>query len=259
MKRVPGLPFGLRWSLFQRSLLLQASWNNQRMQNLGFLYCLLAWLRTRPGDKNFNRRFFRRYFGFFNTNPYLAGFLLGGLVRLETERVHGMEISRTMLETYRDSLGRAFASLGDQLFWLGLRPALTLIACLFALKGSVSGVVGVFIVFSVGQLGIRWWSLGVGYQSGMDIPALLGKPFWHRGILVATRTALVMAGLVAGVFLHDMQPQVGQGGAVAFGAGILLGLGLPLLLRRRLPGEIILVCGFILSLGLGFAISLGGS
>ena len=34
---VPRLPRGVRWSVFVRSLALQASWNHQRMQNLGLL------------------------------------------------------------------------------------------------------------------------------------------------------------------------------------------------------------------------------
>ncbi len=254
----PSLDFGLRWHLFKRILLLQASWNAQRMQNLGLLYCLLAWLRIQPTDHNLSRRFFRRYYGFFNTNPYLAGFLVGGLVRLETERSCGADISRRMLETYRDSLGRAFASLGDQLFWLGLRPAVILVCCLFALDGNLIGILLVFVAFNMAQLGLRWWSLEMGYRSGLEIPSLLGHPYWHYGIQVVKRMALMASGLVVGRFLQEVLPLTGFSGGAAFGVGIVLGLGLPMVLRKRLPGEFMLVIGAIAALGLGFAISLVG-
>ncbi len=258
MKREPGLSFALRWSMFLRLLLLQASWNPQRMQNLGLLYCLLAWLRRQRTDTDFRRHFFRRYYEFFNTNPYLAGFLAGGLARLEADRRRGAAIPRQMLRTYRDSLGRTFASLGDQLFWLGLKPALTLIACLLALRGSSLAALALFVVFGVCQLGLRWWSLGVGFGSGMEIPGILAHPLWHAAIRVIKRTALVAMGLAGGVFAARYQCLGGGSRLAVFGMGIALGLLTPLALRRRLPGEIMLLIGFAVCLGLGFAISPAG-
>jgi len=259
MKQGRRMDMLLRLRLFLRLILLQASWNSQRMQNLGLLYCLLAWLRRQGADADFRRRFFRRYYGFFNTNPYLAGFLVGGLARLETEGSEGADIPRQLLATYRDSLGRAFASLGDQLFWLGLRPALTLVACLLALMGKPMAVVGVFAVFMLFQLGLRWWSLGYGFGSGMDILGLLDHPFWHKAIWFIKRLALVAAGAVAGVFLGKFQGLGGTGGLSVFGVGIGLGMGMPLVLRRRLPGEVMLLIGMVVCGVLGFAISLTGS
>ena len=76
----------LQWSLFLRSLALQGSWNHQRMQNLGLLWTVLTWLRLNRGDVNRDRVFCRRYYGYFNTNPYLANFLFGGLIRLEEDQ-----------------------------------------------------------------------------------------------------------------------------------------------------------------------------
>ncbi len=253
------LKFSLHWHLFSRTLFLQGSWNAQRMQNLGLLYALLAWLRTQPRDRNLNRHFFRRYFGFFNTNPYLAGFLIGGLVRLETQRAQGEPVSRQMLETYRDSLGRAFASLGDQLFWLGLRPFVVLAACACALVGMVWQIFLVFAVFGLAQVGMRWWSLEVGFSSGMEIPAILGNQNWHRGITFAKRLAMTSCGLVAGIFLEHFWLQGTTTGGAVFGLGVLLGFGLPWLIGKRLPGEVMLALGTFVSLALGFAISLVGS
>ncbi len=73
------------------------------------------------GDLEQDRLFCRRYYEFFNTNPYLANFLIGGLVRLEDERAAGPDFPPGTTGTFRQSLGRAFASLGDQLFWLGIQ------------------------------------------------------------------------------------------------------------------------------------------
>lgn len=258
MNRLERLPLLVRLRLWLRLLTLQASWNPQRMQNLGFLYCLLGWYNRLDEVADDRRHFFYRYFGFFNTNPYLAGFLVGGLTRLEAENRDDSEESREVLVTYRDSLARAFASLGDQLFWLGLKPALTLIACMGALAGSVAGVLGVFGVFLAGQLVLRWWSLEAGYRRGLDILDLLDSPVWHRLIMVAKRASLVAAGLVAGMFLAGTWSKGPAVVAIPFGAGLVLGVLVPRQSQRRLPGEMLLLVGVAVCLGLGFAISLPG-
>ena len=83
MRRPAGiLPRGMHWRIFLASLGLQGSWNPQRMQNLGLLATLLGWLRGLPRDVERDSRFCRRYYDFFNTNPYLANYLIGGLLRL---------------------------------------------------------------------------------------------------------------------------------------------------------------------------------
>jgi PTS system mannose-specific IID component len=117
----PTLGFGLQAGLFLRSLALQASWNPQRMQNLGLLAVMLTWLRTRAREVGRDRLFCRRYYDYFNTNPYLANYLVGGLIRLEEMRENGESLPPDFTATFRDTVGRALASLGDQLFWLGFR------------------------------------------------------------------------------------------------------------------------------------------
>ncbi len=244
----------LRWSLFLRSLTLQASWNQQRMQNLGLLWTVLPWLRRNRGDLNRDRVFCRRYYGFFNTNPYLANFLIGGLVRLEDDRDAGREVLPGVIGTFRDSVGRALASLGDQLFWLGLRPTLVMAICLVGLLGHISSVLAVIAIFAVGQFFLRWMALRKGYDLGMDIVDLLIDPRWHMWIARTKRAGMVLTGMVAGLYLA----QVTEAGVVAdrglLWIGTGLGMGLPVVLRKRLPGELLILAALVLALLLTFAI-----
>lgn len=252
------LPFRLKLRLFVRSLALQASWNNERMQNLGLLATMLPWARRRGRDIHQNRLFCRRYYEFFNTNPYLANFLVGGLVRLEAERDAGHQNAPGLTATFRDSLGRALASLGDQLFWLGIRPALVMAICLLGLWGQMAALLAVVSVFAVAQLALRWLSLERGYQLGFDLVELLQHRHWHRGIAFAERTGMVLTGLTGGVFLAQvMEPGAGVP-QVLLWVGIGAGLGLPSLLRRRLPGELLILVALGLAILLIFAKSVGG-
>ncbi len=253
------LSLPLQWSLFVRSLTLQASWNQQRMQNLGLLYSVLAWLLTRPREVNRDRIFCRRYFGFFNTNPYLANFLIGGLVRLQDEQAAGREMPPHMAGTFRDSVGRALASLGDQLFWLGLRPTIVLVICLAGLLGQISSILAVVGIFALGQLLVRWISLRVGYDLGLDIADLLLDRRWHIWINRTKRIGMILTGVVAGLYLSQVAASGAGSEKSLLWIGTALGMGLPVVLRKRLPGEILVLAALALALLLTFAISALGS
>jgi PTS system mannose-specific IID component len=260
----PGMPRGVRWSVFVRSLALQASWNHQRMQNLGLLFCLMPWLRRRPRDAERDRLFCRRYYEFFNTNPYLAGYVMGGLLRLEQEREGAGGLPRGQAQTYRDSLARALASLGDQLFWLGVRPAVALLGCVLALAAGRVGLValaGLALLVVAGQLVWRWQALGRGYAAGYDIVVLLGDPRWHRAIAGAKRATMVLAGILAGWFLKSAWAGAPRADAPAwFGLLVLAGImALPQLARRRWSGEFIILAAAVLGVVLTFALGAQGS
>lgn len=248
------MKISLRLRVFMRTLVLQASWNSQRMQNLGLLSALLPFRRTQPHDITEDRLFCRRYYGFFNTNPYFANYLIGGLLRLEHEKSLGTELPPGMIPTYRDSLGRTFASLGDQLFWMGLRPALIMTLCLMGLHGLQTSILTIVGVFALAQLWLRWWTLGRGFSFGLDIVQLLRGTHWHLAITWMGRAAMMLTGLVAGFFLARVSSVDLIAGKSLLWAGVALGLGLPLLVKKRLPGEGLLVVALVLSLLLSFAI-----
>ncbi len=244
----------LRLRIFLRTLVLQASWNSQRMQNLGLLSALLPFRRTQPLNISEDRLFCRRYYGFFNTNPYFANYVIGGIIRLEAEKAEGAELPIGMTATYRDSLGRTFASLGDQLFWLGLRPAMIMALCLMGLHNWQNGVLVLVGLFALGQLWLRWWSLGRGFSLGLDIVHLLRSNHWHRAIIWVGRVAMLMTGLVGGFFLTRVSSVDLVAGKSLLWSGVAIGVGLPLLIRKRLPGEGLMVVALVLSLFLSFAI-----
>jgi PTS system mannose-specific IID component len=224
--------------VFLRSLTLQASYNDQRMQNLGLLASLAPWLRGQSLDREQMRRICRRYYGYFNTNPYLANFVVGGLLRLEHERLGGAVVTDRMVAGFRDTLARACGSLGDQLFWLGLRPALMMLACLLALVGRWELILALLAIFALAQFALRRRALALGYGLGSDVVDILARPTWHRAIALAGRTALFLTGVVAGLYFAGvlaLRPVWGTGpllGAVA------VALLLPFLLQTKVTGEV---------------------
>jgi mannose/fructose/N-acetylgalactosamine-specific phosphotransferase system component IID len=234
----PSLAAPVARRVLGRCLMLQASWNDQRMQNLGLLAALAPWLRQQNLDRERLRRICRRYYGYFNTNPYLAGFVVGGLLRLERDRLAGQEVPDRLVSGFRDTLARACGSLGDQLFWLGLRPALTLLACLFAALGQWWVVLVLVAAMTAVQLQLRRWSLQQGFERGCDVVDVLADPRWHRLIAWTARAALVLTGLMAGCYFAGVLTPNGGVAPLRLAGIVVVGLALPVLVRQKVAGEI---------------------
>ena len=100
---------------------------------------------------------------------------------------------------------RSFASLGDQLFWLGLHPTLLLLACLLAWWGQSGLVLALLGSFALGQLLLRARALSVGYRLGMDIVELLVQPAGTVRSSGAKQPRLVLLGAMVGLVLSALQ------------------------------------------------------
>lgn len=142
------------------------------MQGLGFLFALLPWLNrvnnaggidsesfdagndaARP-----NRRSLRRHLGYFNTNPYMATYVLGVVARLEEEE-RGEEAVQM-----RTNLMGPLGAIGDGLYWANFRP-LCLLATLIVAMFRVDVAVLLFLAFyNAVHITDRWSYLNMGYE-----------------------------------------------------------------------------------------------
>src|SRR5262249_21391788 len=74
------LPASVKARVLLRSLLLQASWNPKGMQNLGLVYALYPALERLYPDPEKRREAVQRHLSFFNTHPYVAAAIVGGVL-----------------------------------------------------------------------------------------------------------------------------------------------------------------------------------
>ncbi len=108
--------------VFLRSLFLQASWNPEGMQNLGLAYALYPALERLYPDSAARSAAVKRHLTFFNTHPYVAAAILGGVL-LHEERIARGEEGPDRVMAFKAALMGPLAALGDGFFWLSLRPA----------------------------------------------------------------------------------------------------------------------------------------
>ena len=82
-----------------RSMLLQASFNYERMQASGWLYGLLPALKKIHTNKRDLARAMKGHMGFFNTHPFLVTFVIGIILAMERSKqdVNSIPVSYTHL------------------------------------------------------------------------------------------------------------------------------------------------------------------
>lgn len=196
------------------------------MQNLGWLVALVPWLREQRWDPSRRGRWLGRYRGYSNTNPYLAGLVLGVIVHEEARGLSAKDLA--------DSLSRSLGSLGDALVWAGVRPALAAWSAVLALLwGTWVALVG-WLAFAVVQGWLRWRCFRLGVERGPRVVDLLLHPRVH-GVIAWTRgVGLAGAGALA---VLTLAPMMGSMETRAF-PGLLLALAAGLLAAsRRWPPE----------------------
>lgn len=180
---VSSLSRGVLLRVFLRSLLLQASWNPQGMQNLGLAYALYPALKELYPARADLVAAVRRHLTFFNTHPYVAAAILGGVLFHEQRIARGEE-GPERVQAFKSALMGPLAALGDGFFWLSLKPAVgALCAALVPVFQLLTGQVGqgawaavVFLVlYNLVHFTFRWRMYRMGLALGDQLVEAVAK------------------------------------------------------------------------------------
>lgn len=205
-----------------RLLTLQASWTYERMQGIGLGVATAPLLAPLKDEPERMRQARGRSVQHFNAHPFLAGAAAGALARAELDRESGDRILRL-----RAALSGPLGSLGDQLFWAGLVPAVMGVSlALVSLGAGLLALCALVAAYNVLRLVITVWGLRLGLASGLRIAAAIGATPLPRaaaragdvgGLLLGIALPLVAAWLVEGTG-HPLRVALAAGaGAVGFG------------------------------------------
>jgi PTS system mannose-specific IID component len=207
-----------------RASLLQATWNYERQQGLGWAWALKPALDRFYPDAERRRARLTEHTGYFNTQPTLASLALGAVAELEEQRAAGGPVDGAAVARVKSALGSSLAAIGDRLFWLTLRPLSACVGLLFALYGRALGAFAMWACYNCLHLGLRVAGVEWGYREG---PEVLGTPLRARlEELVRGLGALgaALVGLIVAIVLvpgGNPRPLVFQ---AALAAGLVLGM-----------------------------------
>lgn len=204
-----GLSRTTRLHVWFRLLLLQASWNFERLQGLGFFYALLPGLK-KLYPKNEVLAVSQRYVGYFNTHPYLAPLVAGAVLKLEEERVLNRNNENIEIDEFKELVAAPYAAIGDALFWGGLRPLAAGISLFFAVKGILWTPLIFLLLYNLVPMWFRTGFFVRGYHQGIKSVEFIQNhrlPDW--AIHTKEAAVVVLGGLSAFlVFSHLNQQQL---------------------------------------------------
>src|SRR5687767_10846328 len=102
-----------------RANLLQATWNYERQQGLGWAWSIAPALERIHADPEARHARLAEHTAYFNTEPTLASLALGVVSSLEERRAEGGEGApdAASIARVKAVLGSSLAALGDRMFW----------------------------------------------------------------------------------------------------------------------------------------------
>jgi len=218
------LPARTLWAMFGRLMLLQAVWNYERMQGIGFAHALSPAVRKLAKDEAEAARSLVPQAGYFNTHPVMAAVAVGVVADQLERRARGeTALDDAGILRVKQALGSSLAAIGDPLFWNAVRPLLALTA-VYGWRDDRSWLGALTIVagYNVFALGYRLRGLFQGYARGLSYVAQLARRLGPMTAGLRTVAGVIAALVVSTVLLPSGGGSAAQ--AILGAAGAALGL-----------------------------------
>lgn len=144
-----------------RSLLLQASFNYERMQGGGWTYSLIPGLKKIHKDKEDFSYAMLDHLQFFNTHPFLVTFVQGVILAMEENKEN-----RSTIRGIKVAMMGPLGGIGDAMFWLTLLPITAGVGVSLSMNGNPLGPILFLVVFNAVHFGLLFWLMNYGYRTG---------------------------------------------------------------------------------------------
>lgn len=179
-----------------RSLLLQASFNFERMQAAGWTYGLIPGLKKIHKDEEDLSTALSEHMEFFNTHPFLVTVIQGIILAMEENKE-----SRDAIRGVKIAMMGPLGGIGDALFWLTLLPITAGIGAALAAGGNILGPILFLIVFNIVHFGLRFFLMHYGYHTGTKAIASL-KEGTQKVSRAASILGLTVVGALVATFIN---------------------------------------------------------
>ncbi|MFH1075117.1 MAG: PTS system mannose/fructose/sorbose family transporter subunit IID [Candidatus Firestonebacteria bacterium] len=195
--------------VFFRSFLIEASWNFESMQNIGFTHGILPAGRRLYRTKEERAEFLKRHLKFFNTHPSMSPSIMGVVISLEERYKLGESGALEQIEGIKSTMMGPLAAIGDNVFWEYLRPfsAIVGVSIILLFKDSAHpalallGPLMAVLIYNSVNAYIRYKGLIQGYERGIEIVSVI-QSFNLTGLIDKLKfsAALILGITIALIF-----------------------------------------------------------
>ena len=157
-----------------RSFFVQSGWNYKSLLSLGFCFSILPIAKyLYKNDKPKIASFVKSHLGFINGHPFFLSYALGATMRLEEEIERGNG-NEDKLVKFKEALIGPLGALGDQIFWVSVKPATFTLGVLgfFLIENinlRLTFLCVLAMLYNAPHLYIRITGMIKGYQEGFSI------------------------------------------------------------------------------------------
>jgi PTS system mannose-specific IID component len=152
--------------VFWRSMLLEANFNFETMQNTGFAFAILPVLKKLYKTKEAMAAALKRHLQLFNTSTYGCTLILGLAAAMEEQNTRDAEFNEESINAVKSGLMGPLAGVFDSLFWGTLKVIAAGVGVSLALKGNLAGAILFILLFNVPHLLLRYNLTFIGYRAG---------------------------------------------------------------------------------------------
>jgi mannose/fructose/N-acetylgalactosamine-specific phosphotransferase system component IID len=164
--------------VFLKSFLIQAVWNYQSMQSIGFCFAL-----SPVGKKLFNsteqrKEFYNRHLNFFNAHPYFSSYALGAITKIEEELSEKENPDYEIIARFKNALIGPLGAIGDQLVWATIKPTSVLIGLIGVVfivdvQAKIYFIFLLLLIYNIPHIYIRLFGIFKGYNKGFEVSKVL--------------------------------------------------------------------------------------
>lgn len=161
--------------MYLRSLSLEASFNYERQQALGFAFTMIPALRELYSSDREQAQALRKHLEFFNTTPYVASSIIGVTTAVEEHATNDPTLDPSTANSVKAALMGPFAGIGDSLYWGTIRLLVTGIGVSLAMAGNILGPILFLVAYNVPVQLLSYLYLRWGYGFGTNLLARISQ------------------------------------------------------------------------------------
>lgn len=201
------------WSVFFRSLTLDASWNYERMQNLAYAFAMAPIIRRLYKTTDERKAALERHLEFMSVTPHISTLLFGISGAMEEEHTKNPQFNPASINAVKSSLMGPMSGIGDSFFWGTLKVIASGVAISLAKEGNIFGPIAFLLIINVPHFILRYICLDKGFKLGAKFFSDVGD----SGVIEKVTNAasilglMVIGGMTASNVVFELTAKVGSG------------------------------------------------